>query len=116
MNRDYYLMRYPSLVKQADEGQAIEEHLGPLQHAYVADAVGADAMQRGLRQAGEQDEGGLIDAMMASDAARVAPLQRRIRHGASGYAERPKTRIVGGLIRQCYLQTIQTQIFTTNGI
>ncbi len=53
MNRDYYLMRYPSLVKQADEGQAIEEHLGPLQHAYVADAVGADAMQRGLRQAGQ---------------------------------------------------------------
>ena len=97
MNRDYYLMRYPSLVKQADEGQAIEEHLGPLQHAYVADAVGADAMQRGLEQASQQDEGGLIDTVMASEAARVAPLQRRIRHGASGFAESPKTRIMGAV-------------------
>ena len=73
MNRDYYETHYPSLVKQADEGQAVEEHLGPLQHAYVADAIGADAMHRGLSKIKSQDDDGLLDAAYVSEAQRVAP-------------------------------------------
>jgi hypothetical protein len=85
------------MYKSADRDQKSEDELGSMQQAYVADAVGADSHAKALKQVSEHEDvdEGLINALIASGAASGEPIQRRIRHGASYFAESPKARMVG---------------------
>lgn len=85
-----------AFYKRADLGQAETAKLGPLQHAYIADALGAEAAARAMAQAKDHPavEEGAFNEWMASGAGGAEPIYRRIRHAASRLAEKPKTRLL----------------------
>ena len=82
--------------KAADAGQAVDAPLGSMQQAYVADAVGADSRARASKQVVDHEEAddGLYNALIAQGHGAAGPIQKRIRHGASGFAESAGKRMV----------------------
>jgi hypothetical protein len=82
--------------KVADVGQAVDAPLGSMQQAYVADAVGADAQARAAKQVVEHDEAddGLYNALVAQAMGAAGPIHKRVRHGASRFAESAGKRMV----------------------
>ena len=87
------------LTKVADEGQAVDAPLGSMQQAYVADAVGADARSRAAKQIMDHEDvdEGLYNSLLSQTAGMEHPFYKRVRHGASGFAESSRKRMLNRL-------------------